>query len=69
MFSETAIGVKEASAHPLTMVASYNSGYYGGYVPVAEAYEAGGYEVQTARCAEGGEAVLRDGLTELAAGL
>ena len=69
MFSETAIGVKKASAHPLTMVTSYNSGYYGGYVPVAEAYEAGGYEVQTARCAEGGEAVLRDGLTELAAGL
>ncbi len=67
MFSQTALAVKEASPHPVTMVSSYNSGYYGGYVPVAEAYEKGGYEVRVSPYAEGAEAILREGLVALLA--
>ena len=65
MFSETAMAVKEESPHALTMVTSYTSGGHAGYVPVAEAYETGGYEVRVSPYAEGAETVLREGLLDL----
>lgn len=65
MFSETAMGVKETSPHALTMVSSYTGGGHGGYVPVAEAYETGGYEIRASPYAEGAESLLRQGLLDL----
>jgi hypothetical protein len=63
VFSQTAVAVKEN--HPLTMVCSYVAGSRAGYVPVAEAYDTGGYEVRVSPYAEGGEAVLRQGFFDL----
>lgn len=63
VFSETTMAVKKK--HPLTMVCSYIAGSQAGYVPVAEAYETGGYEVRVSPYAEGGEAVLRQGFLDL----
>ena len=59
------MAVKSASPHALTMVNSYTGGGSGGYVPVAEAYETGGYEVRVSPYAEGGEEVLRQGFAAL----
>ncbi|MBN1557210.1 MAG: hypothetical protein JW951_03590, partial [Lentisphaerae bacterium] len=53
------MAVKQGSPHTLTMGVSYACGHSGGYVPVAEAYESGGYEVASSACAEGAEAILR----------
>jgi len=65
VFTETAMAVKAASPQALTMVCSYSGGGSGGYVPVAEAYETGGYEVRASPYAEGAEAVLRKGFLTL----
>ncbi len=65
VFSETSMAVKEASPHPVTMVNSYTAGGSGGYVPVAEAYDTGGYEVRVSPYAEGAEAVLREAFVAL----
>ncbi len=65
VFSETTEAVKAGSLHGLTMVGSYAGGGHGGYVPVDEAYETGGYEVQVSPYAEGAEAVLRAEFLEL----
>ena len=65
VFSETTMAVKAASPHKLTMVNSYTGGGSGGYVPVAEAYETGGYEVRVTPYAEGAESVLRRGFLDL----
>lgn len=65
VFSETTMAVKKASPHALSMVCSYTAGGSGGYVPVAEAYDTGGYEVRVSPYAEGAEAVLRQGLLDL----
>lgn len=46
-------------------VISYTAGGDGGYVPVAEAYDTGGYEVRVAPYAETAEAVLRQGFLDL----
>ena len=63
VFSQTTIAVKANSPHALTIVASYASGGSGVYVPVAEAYETGGYEVRISPYSEAAEAILaaRDG--------
>ena len=63
VFTQTAIAVKEN--HPTTMVCSYMAGSNAGYVPVAEAYDTGGYEVRVSPYAEGAEAVLREGFMDL----
>ena len=65
VFSQTTMGVKENSPHALSMVCSYTAGGHGGYVPVAEAYDTGGYEVRVSPYAEGAESVLRSGFLEL----
>jgi hypothetical protein len=65
VFSETTMAVKKASPHPLSMVCSYTAGGSGGYVPVAEAYDTGGYEVRVSPYAEGAETVLREGFLDL----
>jgi len=65
VFTETAMGVKAESAHAQTMVCSYTCGGSGGYVPVAEAYETGGYEVRASPYAEGADTVLREGFLSL----
>lgn len=65
VFSETAMAVKGASPHALTMVGSYACGGSGGYVPVDEAYETGGYEVAVTPYAEGVEGILREGFLDL----
>jgi neutral ceramidase len=63
VFAETAMAVKEN--HPLTMVCSYMAGARAGYVPVAEAYETGGYEVRVSPYSDKGEGVLREGFKDL----
>jgi neutral ceramidase len=65
VFSETTIAVKEGSPHDWTMVASYTAGGHGGYVPVKEAYDTGGYEVSASPFSEDAEAVLRKGFLHL----
>ncbi len=63
VFTQTTMAVKENN--PSTMVCSYSAGSQAGYVPVAEAYETGGYEVRVSPYAEGAEAVLRQGFLDL----
>ena len=63
VFTQTSMAVK--ANHPLTMVCSYIAGSSAGYVPVAEAYDTGGYEVRVSPYAEGAEAVLRQGFMDL----
>lgn len=63
VFTQTAMAIK--ANHPLTMVCSYMAGSSAGYVPVAEAYDTGGYEVRVSPYAEGAEAVLRQGFQDL----
>ena len=65
VFSQTTMAVKADSPHALSMVCSYTAGGHGGYVPVAEAYDTGGYEVKVSPYAEGGEAILRTGFLDL----
>ena len=45
-FSEIGVRVKQASPFPHTLFSGYTNDYLG-YVPVAEAYPEGGYEVDT----------------------
>ena len=59
VFSETAMAVKAAVAPAVVAVNSYTTGGAGGYVPVAEAYDTGGYEVAVSPYCAGAEAVLR----------
>ena len=47
------------------MVVSYTGSGGGGYVPVAEAYEKGGYESRVSPYAAGAETVLRQGFLDL----
>jgi neutral ceramidase len=63
VFTQTTMAVKENN--PSTMVCSYSAGSQAGYVPVAEAYETGGYEVRVSPYAEGAEAILRQGFLDL----
>lgn len=63
VFAQTAMAVK--ASNPLTMVCSYIAGSRAGYVPVAEAYETGGYEVRVSPYSEDAEAVLRQGFLDL----
>lgn len=65
VFSQTTIAVKKAFPGQTVMVCSYMSGCSAGYVPVAEAYETGGYEVRVSPYAETAEAVLRQGFIDL----
>ncbi|MBI3830216.1 MAG: neutral/alkaline non-lysosomal ceramidase N-terminal domain-containing protein [Planctomycetes bacterium] len=65
VFSETSAAVKQASPHAQTLVASYACGMTGGYVPVAEAYDDGGYEVAVSPYGAQSEAVLRAGFLKL----
>ncbi len=65
VFSQTTMAVKENSPHALSLVCSYTAGGHGGYVPVAEAYDTGGYEVRVSPYAEGAETVLRQGFLDL----
>ena len=63
VFAQTAMAVK--ANNPLTMVCSYMAGSRAGYVPVAEAYETGGYEVRVSPYSEDAEAILRQGFLDL----
>ncbi|MBT3605302.1 MAG: hypothetical protein HOE48_17240 [Candidatus Latescibacteria bacterium] len=63
VFAQTAMAVKDEN--PMTMVCSYIAGSRAGYVPVAEAYETGGYEVRVSPYAEEAEAILRQGFFQL----
>lgn len=45
-FAEIGAAVKRASPAPHTLFSGYSNGYYG-YMPTAEAYPLGGYEVRT----------------------
>jgi neutral ceramidase len=65
VFSQTTMAVKCSSPHDLTMVGSYACGGSGGYVPVDEAYDTGGYEVKVSPYATGAEAILRQGFSDL----
>lgn len=65
VFSETAMAVKEESPRDWTMVGSYTAGGHGGYIPVKEAFDTGGYEVRVSPYSEDGEAVLRAGFLEM----
>ncbi|MCZ7648187.1 MAG: hypothetical protein M5U26_23500 [Planctomycetota bacterium] len=69
MFCETAMAVKNKSPHAHTMAVNYIDAYYYGYVPVKEAYATGGYEVRVSPYSEAAEAVLRQGLLDVAAKL
>jgi hypothetical protein len=65
MFSQTAMAVREASGSPPALVCSYVDEGDRGYVPVREAYDAGGYEVAVSPYSEEAEQVLRQGLIDL----
>ena len=65
VFSETTMAVKHSSPHDLTMVGSYACGGSGGYVPVDEAYDTGGYEVKVSPYSEGAEGILRQGFLDV----
>lgn len=69
VFSETSAAVKQAAPHPASMVASYVCGRSGGYVPVAEAYADGGYEVAVSPYSALAEGILRAELLNLLARL
>ena len=66
VFSQTTIAVKRAFPKETLMVCSYMSGCDAGYVPVAEAYETGGYEVRVSPYAAGAEAILRQAFIDMA---
>jgi hypothetical protein len=65
VFSQTTMAVKDAFPDQVIMVCSYMSGSRAGYVPVAEAYETGGYEVRVSSYSEAAEAILRQGFIDL----
>jgi neutral ceramidase len=69
VFSETAMGVKEAVAPITVAVNSYTAGGSAGYVPVKEAYDTGGYEVRVSPYSEEAEGVLRSAFIDLAGAL
>jgi hypothetical protein len=59
------IGMRIKSASPLrTFVAGVTNGYIG-YLPSRKAYETGGYEVVSAKCDDGGEDRLLEGVMQL----
>jgi hypothetical protein len=59
------IGMRIKSASPLrTFLAGVTNGYIG-YLPSRKAYETGGYEVVSAKCDEGGEERLFEGVMRL----
>lgn len=59
------IGMRIKSASPLrTFVAGVTNGYIG-YLPSRKAYETGGYEVVSAKCDDGGEDRLFEGVMRL----
>jgi hypothetical protein len=59
------IGMRIKSASPLrTFVAAVTNGYIG-YLPSRKAYATGGYEVVSAKCDEGGEDQLVEGVMRL----
>jgi hypothetical protein len=45
-FAETGLRIKASSPFPFTMIAGYTN-WLSGYLPTAEAWDAGGYEVAT----------------------
>ncbi len=65
IFSETTMGVKRAAGGGV-MVAGYVNDSESGYVPVAEAYAEGGYEVEVSKFGPGAEATVKEGLVALA---
>ena len=66
VFSQTTMAVKQAFPDQIIMVCSYMSGCSAGYVPVAEAYETGGYEVRVSPYSQAAESILRQGFIDLA---
>ena len=66
VFSETTIAVKQALAGQPVMVCSYVDASESGYVPVAEAFVEGGYEVGASKFGPGAEQKVREGLVTLA---
>jgi len=59
-FSRIGHSIKEASPFVFTMFAGYSSGVGRGYMPTAEEYDLGGYEVVGTRYGEGAaEEVIR----------
>ena len=51
-FSEIGVAVKNSSPAQQTLFSGYSNGYMG-YMPMADAYEEGGYEVDTTPMAAG----------------
>jgi len=59
-FAEIALAVKAASPFPYTWFGGYVGGW-GGYIPTAEEYPKGGYEVETSPFAPEAAARLVEG--------
>ncbi len=66
VFAETSVAVKESYLDKVNIVCSNMSGSGAGYVPVSEAYDTRGYEVQVSPYSKAAEAVLRQGFIKLA---
>ncbi len=65
IFTETALAVKSASETGTVLVCSYVNGDSGGYVPTADAWELGGYEVRVSLYSSEAESVIRQKFIEL----
>jgi hypothetical protein len=63
-FAEIGVAVKKASPFPITMFCGYSSGAGGDYMPIAEEYSHGGYEVErTPYAPEAAGIVIREAAT------
>jgi hypothetical protein len=66
LFAEIGANIKRRSPHPHTLVWSYCNGSIG-YLPTAESYAEGGYEIRTTHCAPEAEAIYTEGALQLLA--
>jgi hypothetical protein len=66
LFAEIGANIKRRSPHPNTLVWSYCNGSIG-YLPTAESYPDGGYEIRTTHCAPEAEAIYTEGALQLLA--
>jgi neutral ceramidase len=63
LFVEVALRIKAEAGHPLFIMGITNG--YVGYLPMRDAYPAGGYEVVSAKVTEASEELLVDAIREL----
>jgi len=66
LFAEIGANIKRRSMHPNTLVWSYCNGSVG-YLPTADSYPEGGYEIRTTHCAPEAEAIYAEGALQLLA--